>query len=268
MTTPLVFDRPYSTSLVEARQAFLRRLLPDLQQALGLRTALDAGCGVGYFAAFLRDMGFQVVAFDARQPNIDEAKSRHPDISFLVADVEELHPQELGSFDLVLCFGLLYHLENPLRAFRRLRALAGKLLLLESISVPGEEPLLYLRDEPALEDQALHSVAAYASEGALIKMAYRAGFPAVYRLQDLPDHEDYRAGLGRTKMRTVLAAATSPLEHPALLLAPEPAGRSDLWSTDPTGATGMGRRLGRFLRLPWQQKWANIRRRYLRGGEE
>ena len=44
---------------------------------------------------------------------------------------------ELGEFDLVLCFGLLYHLENPMRTIRHLRALTGQGLLLESMSLRG-----------------------------------------------------------------------------------------------------------------------------------
>ena len=267
MAKPFVFDRPESTWIVQARQAFLQQLLADLKPQCDLKTALDVGCGVGYFSAFLRDLGFQVVALDARPQNIEEARARHPGIDFRVANVEDLRPEELGGYDFVLCFGLLYHLENPMRALRRLRAVTGKLLLVESMSVPGEAPVLYLRDESEIEDQALHSVAAYPSEGALVKMAYRAGFPVVYRPTALPDHEDFRAELGRERTRTVIAASTSPLQHPALALTPEPAGRADLWSSDPAGVGRMAHRFRRFLRLPWQEKWARLRRRYLASGD-
>ena len=61
----------------------------------------------------------------------------------------------LGKFDLVLCFGLLYHLENPLLAVRHLRSLTEKCLLLESMGVPDNKPSMLLREEPSEFDQGL-----------------------------------------------------------------------------------------------------------------
>ena len=43
----------------------------------------------------------------------------------------EEDPASLGTFDLTLCFGLLYHLENPMRT-AALHALTGEMLLLET----------------------------------------------------------------------------------------------------------------------------------------
>lgn len=88
LSTAFNFDRLHATRLVEARQALLREILPAYVQEHGLRTALDAGCGVGYFSAFLRDMGFEVSAFDARLQNVEEAR-RHPRITFSIANMED-----------------------------------------------------------------------------------------------------------------------------------------------------------------------------------
>ena len=160
----------------------------------------------------------------------------------------------LGTFDLVVCFGLLYHLENPLLAIRNLRALTGKLMLLESMSVPDDQPFLFLLDEPAGEDQSLRSVSCYPSEGAIIKMAYRAGFPNVYKFRELPAHEDFRSGIGRARARTVIAASMQALDSPLVELAPEPKPSGDLWTTDPTGITKVLRRLRRNLKKSRDRK--------------
>ena len=262
VSRPLVFDLEESVRFVEARSVFLRGFMATFREPLQLRTALDVGCGVGYFSRLLQEMGFEVSAFDGRQGNVEEARRRHPGVRFFAADVEELNAEQIGTFDFVLCLGLLYHLENPLRAMRRLRAMTGKLLLIETVCAPEQAPMLYLRDEPAFEDQALNAVACYPSEGALVKMAYRAGFPAVYRTARLPEHEDFQGRLGRKPRRTIIVAPVSPIQDSSLVLADEPAGRADLWSTDPTGLTGMGRRLRRFMKHPWVDKWARLRRRY------
>jgi len=99
--------------LVEARQKHLAQILPECMKEYGLRTALDAGCGVGYFFGFLLDLGFEVTAFDARPANIDEARRRHPGVSFHVADMEDGALERFGQFDFVLCYGLIITLRTP-----------------------------------------------------------------------------------------------------------------------------------------------------------
>lgn len=255
MPKPLVFDKPMQSEMREAEMTFLRRVIPAWQSSLGLRTALDLGCGVGYYSAMLRDLGFQVVGVDGRAENIAEARSRHPGIDFRVADAEDSSLPALGTFDFVACLGLLYHLENPLRAFRNLRALTGKFLLVESMAVPDEEPYLIVIDESTGEDQSLGAVSCYPSEGAIVKIAYRAGFPNVYRFRELPDHENYRAGLGRTRARTMIAAsAAGELDSPIFEKAKESRPSNDLWTTDPTGISNALRKLRRNLKYAKKKK--------------
>ena len=251
---PLAFDRPRQAELREASVEFLRGVIASWKSRLGLNTALDLGCGVGHFSAALKEGGFAVTAADARAENIAEAKSRYPGIDFRVADAEDPSISAWGKFDLVLCFGLLYHLENPLRATRNLYRLTEKVLLLGSIVVAEEEPFLLLMDEPPGEDQSLRTVSCYPSEGAIIKMAYRAGFPQVYRFRELPDHDDFRAGGGRQRLRTMLAASVPPLDSPMVVPADEPSLPRDLWTTDPTGITGILRRLQGKLKAS-RNKW-------------
>jgi SAM-dependent methyltransferase len=254
LSKPLAFDLPMQSEMREAEIEFLRRVIPSWQSKLALRTSLDMGCGVGYFSAMLRDLGFQTSAADARAENISEARNRHAGIHFHLADAEDPGLSSLGVFDLVLCLGLLYHLENPLRALRNLRALTGKLLLVESMVLPHEEPYLVVMDEPAGEDQSVGAVSCYPSEGAIVKMAYRAGFPYVYRFRELPDHQNYRPAIGRMRARTLIAASTIPLNSPLIELAAEPRHSSDLWTTDPTGITKTIRRLRRTLHHAGKRK--------------
>jgi SAM-dependent methyltransferase len=244
----LAFDQPLQSLMREAEIEFLRRVIPPWQSAIGLRTALDLGCGVGYFSAMLTDLGLEVTATDARAENITEARRRHLGVDFRVADAEDPSLPSLGTFDLVFCFGLLYHLENPFRVIRNLRALTGKLLLLESMSVPNEQPFLFVLDEPAGVDQSIGAVSFYPSDGAIIKMAYRAGFPHVYQFCELPNHENFRAGIGRECARTMFAASMQPLDSPLVRAATEPMPSCDLWTTDPTGISRVLRRIRQKLK--------------------
>jgi len=120
------FDQRRYLRLIEARGATIRNVVAQLQSALEVTTALDAGCGVGFFSEILRDCGLRVSAFDGRMENVLEARKRFPNIPFEQGDVERPEIVALGRFDLTLCFGLLYHLENPMLAMRHSRALTNQ----------------------------------------------------------------------------------------------------------------------------------------------
>jgi len=261
MTCDFVFDQPHARRFVEARRAMLQLPLVDFREKLGIKSVADAGCGIGYFSSFLQSLGFKVVGFDGRAGNIDEARRRHPDIRFDVANVEEpiLH---MGVFDLVFCVGLLYHLENPLRALRNLAAITDKVLLIESYSTPQAETVLYLREEPHHEDQSLTYLALYPSESSLIKLCYRIGFSSVYRFSPLPDHEDFRDRRGRKRQRTMLIASRlSPLEFPYLWPVAEPRDFSDPWQTVGGQIVAPLRRLNQWvLRHPRLLPWRAVSR--------
>jgi SAM-dependent methyltransferase len=229
------FDSDATQSYTKTRQAFARKLLIDVRQETELATALDVGCGIGYFSKFLLDLGFHVVAVDGRKENVTEAKRRYPEINFLVENVEDPSLQAIGNFDFVLSVGLLYHLENPFRAIRNFHSLTGKLLLVESMCLPGTHVGLQLLDEAVADNQGLSYVAFYPTESCLVKMLYRAGFPFVYRFKRLPDDKQFTTTLWRKRSRTFLAASKVALKGPNLLLAEEPAaasfGSSDPWNT-------------------------------------
>jgi hypothetical protein len=51
-------------------------------------------------------------------------------------DIEEARAAEIGTHDVTLMLGLLYHLENPVRALRLARAVTRRVLVIESQVVP------------------------------------------------------------------------------------------------------------------------------------
>lgn len=230
-----LFDRPWTRNFTKVRQDFISALLLEIRKQVQLQTALDVGCGVGDFSKFLSDLGLQVVAVDGREDNVAEAKRRYPHLAFRCANAEDLPAAGLGEFDFVLCCGLLYHLENPFRAVRGLFASATKLLFVETMCVPGNEPIMYLLDEGVAQDQALNYLAFYPSETCLTKMLYSAGFSHVYLVEKLPVDELYASTVWRKRVRTMLVASRVALNVPGLvrthgLIRPVEA-EIDPWST-------------------------------------
>jgi SAM-dependent methyltransferase len=224
------FDRNEYRKLIEARGETIRRVVFKLKRALDLSNAVDAGCGVGFFSQTLEECGLNACGFDARMEDVTEARNRFPHIPFAQANIEDRTILELGQFDLVLCFGLLYHLENPLLAIRNLRGLTGKCLLLESMGLPEKKPSMLLREEPDQGDQSLTSVACYPSKESMVKMLYRAGFTAVYGVTRLPDHDDFRETTEHARKRTVLLASIAPIDIAGFRLLPEPHEIDNPWT--------------------------------------
>jgi len=249
-----IFDQPHYLDLIQARGDFLQRILPDLKHALTLSSALDAGCGLGFFSALLQQDAFEVLGIDGRAVNIDEARKRYPAIPFELRDLEDSTACRLGSFDLVLCFGLLYHLENPLRAIRHLRALTSKVLLLETMCVPQQHPFALLRHEFHTDDQSLTDLAFYPSETCLVKMLYRAGFANVYRVLPPPDHDDFRENAIHHRRRIVVCAALEPLNLPSMVRIPEPAEAPDPWQKQISALRRLEPRVRKFLTKPLSGK--------------
>ena len=216
LSTSLVFDQEHYDALNTARWDSLRRSLPEIKQRLNLQTVLDLGCGLGYFSELLHGMGFEVLGVDGRAGNVAEAKRRYPQLNFQTADAQDPTLARLGSFDLVFCFGLLYHLENPFQVIRSISRLTSKLTFIEGMVYPSPEPAMVLLDENDLVDQGLNLMAFYPSESCLIKMLRRSGFPECYTPDPMPDHPGYRTGANGFRLRTLIVGSKISLPSPFL----------------------------------------------------
>lgn len=98
------------------------------------KRVLDIGAWDGWFSFEMEKRGASVVAVDStRIARFEEAremlKSR---VEYRVQDVYSLRPQEIGTFDIVLFLGVLYHLRHPLLALERVCALSTDIVCVES----------------------------------------------------------------------------------------------------------------------------------------
>lgn len=104
---------------------------------------IDLACHEGYFSFKLAEKGVKnVIGVDARQRHVDDATFlnriyNYSNVRFVKSDVLQPGPELEGSYDLVLMFGLLYHLENPVGALRAAFGLTRVLCLIETQVAPN-----------------------------------------------------------------------------------------------------------------------------------
>ena len=183
-----VFDTPDAHRINKARLD----QLASLDLPLSGSRVLDVGCGVGHHAAFYIERDCDVVCIDGRDENIEVLRGLHPGLEAHVRNVEHEDLTDLGDFDIVHCYGLLYHLENPVAALRNIARVCHGLLLIETIVCDHPLPILRFEDETLSSNQALHGIACRPSAGFIALALNRIGFAHVYRAKEPPDHEDFR----------------------------------------------------------------------------
>lgn len=212
-----LFDQDFYQAINRARWDVAAALLEQLtvMYPRTVSTCLDAGCGPGWFSEKLRAAGLQVAGIDGRESNIALARERVTGGRFHVGDLEsESIVPRLGSFDLVFCFGLLYHTENPFRVLRNLKAMTKELLLLETQVIPGDEPTARLVSENANDTQGLTFYSLIPTKPCLSVMLHAVGYSQVYEYVGEIRHEDFVDGPTRFKRRGVFLASMLPLALP------------------------------------------------------
>lgn len=122
-----------------------RRKLSRLRMPEDLtgRTVLDIGAWDGFFSFEAERRGAaRVLAVDkywsldngARRAGFDLARrALGSGVEGREMDVCDLTPASVGTFDLVLLLGVLYHLPDPLRALKRVASVTGQHLILETL---------------------------------------------------------------------------------------------------------------------------------------
>jgi 2-polyprenyl-3-methyl-5-hydroxy-6-metoxy-1,4-benzoquinol methylase len=106
--------------------------LATLGLDLAGRKVLEVGAGIGDHTSFFLDRGCRVTALEGRLENVEILKSRFPSVETLWLGLDDDETSDLGRFEIVYAYGLLYHLADPRRAITRMSAWCSDLLLLET----------------------------------------------------------------------------------------------------------------------------------------
>src|SRR5580658_7339771 len=118
-----------------------RLSLFGLPEDLSGKRVLDIGAWDGWFSFECERRGAQVVAVDCVALNtfLEARELLNSRVEYLTLDVDELSAAKLGRFDIVLFFGVLYHLRHPLLGLEKVVEMSSDLALIESFVIPSEQ---------------------------------------------------------------------------------------------------------------------------------
>jgi tRNA (mo5U34)-methyltransferase len=121
-----------------------RELAPHLPASLRGWRALDIGCNAGFYSFELARRGAEVTGIDNDPHYLEQARwaakrlGLEDAVRFEETQIHDLARRQ-ETYDLVLFLGVFYHLRYPLLALDTVVRKTERLLVFQSLTVPGEE---------------------------------------------------------------------------------------------------------------------------------
>jgi predicted O-methyltransferase YrrM len=183
-----MFDSPGAIAINIARQDHLASLGLELAN----QSVLEVGAGVGWHTAFFEKLGCKVLSTDARIENVAEHLQRYSYRRVEVADlsIPDSH-NHFGKFDIVYCYGTLYHLSNPSLCIEDLSKNCLKLFLIETCVNQIDNNSINLAEEDRNNpNQSFYGLGCRPSRDWVMYELHKY-FPYVYLTIYQPYHADF-----------------------------------------------------------------------------
>jgi SAM-dependent methyltransferase len=122
--------------------SLVKHAFPSLLQLCGGslqgRRVLDVGCNCGGFSVEAAQRGAEyVLGIDVVDRYLEQAEFIKRalglrQIEFKKMAVEDLDESIVGEYDITFCFGLLYHLENPVSSMKKLSSVTRRIMVVDT----------------------------------------------------------------------------------------------------------------------------------------
>jgi hypothetical protein len=201
-----------------------RRLehLASLRIPVAGMSVLEVGAGIGDHSSYYMDRGCTVTVTEARPENLEYLKKRYPHCDLHRLDMDSPSPLPCAPFDLVHCYGLLYHLKKPEQALEFLARNTRKMLFLETCASFGETEAINDVGEVQIDPtQACSGVGCRPTRPWLFRKL-QGLFEFVYLPKTQPNHEEFPIDWTAPEkhhgsfVRAVFIASREKLDNPML----------------------------------------------------
>jgi hypothetical protein len=204
-----------------------RRLehLASLRLPIAGATVLETGAGIGDHSDFYLDRGCRVLATEARADNLALLRRRfasHPRLEVRLLNLDAPPRERIGAFEVIHCYGTLYHLSRPAEALDFLAGCCAGFMVLETCVSFGEGVALNPVAEPReLPSQAIGGTGCRPTRG-WVFARLRERFEHAYTTVTQPAHEEFpldwtRAPVDPSRLaRAVFVASRRAIGSPVL----------------------------------------------------
>jgi hypothetical protein len=189
--------RGYSPLTYFHKDGYLRKNSRMLEHLATLRipisgmSVLEVGAGVGDHSHYYIDRDCRITITDVRPENLDYLRKRYPQGNIQFLNMDNPAPIEGSPFDIVHCYGLLYHLSDPEKALEFLSKNCSRMIFLETRVMFGEKEELSFFPE-----NRLRPIASYSGTGCIptrlwVYKKIKTLYEYVYLPKTQPNQKDY-----------------------------------------------------------------------------
>src|SRR5215212_6873156 len=135
-----IFEENWINRHQQRKKYFFDPLVHLFGGSLAGKRVLDLGCNAGFWSLCAVEAGCDyVLGIEGRQMHVDQAnfvfevkeveKDRY---DFVVGDIFETDLRQFGTFDVVLCLGLMYHISKPMELMEKIIEVNDDILVVDT----------------------------------------------------------------------------------------------------------------------------------------
>lgn len=211
------FIAPRALLINKARLEHLASLHLDLAH----KSILEVGAGIGFLTEFFEELNCSVLSTDGRPENLTEIAKQWPHRKLQLLDLDQaLDISFLGMFDVIFCYGTLYHLSYPEQALKSMASVCREMILLETIVSLGNDTKINFVTESNSRTQAISRVGCRPTRQWVMEML-RKYFGYAYITKTQPHHDEFdvcwiSSFYKKKNHRAVFIGSKIPLKNPLL----------------------------------------------------
>ena len=213
--TPIL-DPDWAERHRQRKRYFFDPLVRLLGGSLAGKRVLDLGCNAGFWSLCAAEAGCQyVLGVDGRQIHVDQAEFvfrvkgvEESKYDFVAGNIFETDLRRFGTFDVVFCLGLMYHVGKPVELMERISEVSEDVLAVDTSIIKRQGSFFRLKwealDKP--RNAVDHELVMVPSGQAVRDMAEAFGYSVAMLRPDFRDEKgvprwdgspDYREGTRR-----------------------------------------------------------------------
>ena len=135
-----IFDQGHINRHNQRKKYFFDPLVSWLGGSLKGKRVLDLGCNAGFWSLCAHQAGCEyVLGIDGREMHIEQAEFvfdvyeiNRSSYDFIRANVFEIDFRDYGSFDVVLCLGLFYHINRHVELLEKISTVNSDVLVIDT----------------------------------------------------------------------------------------------------------------------------------------